>query len=284
MKPATLLHVLGLVSTRALANALETGLGSSNTSLVDPFQQLRQVCEASSSSSNVTLHPADEGPSPPTTQSSWTATSVVIIPEATGSSADPDNPEFVSFEEWKQRQLAQGRHQALSIKEDPDIKRQQDPSKDDHAKSNDSSIKVGEGVSADVAAPSGNDTKAAAPLTASPKPPTVQSHRYNYASPDCSARIHSASSKTQNPSSLLHKSKDRYMLTPCGASEHWVVVELCDEIRIEAIELGIFEFFSGVVREIVVSVGGEDGDGWEVVGEFVARNVRGVQVRVLLTE
>ena len=73
------------------------------------------------------------------------------------------------------------------------------------------------------------------------------------------------------------------MLTPCGASEHWVVVELCDEIRIEAIELGIFEFFSGVVREIVVSVGGEDGDGWEVVGEFVARNVRGVQVRVLMT-
>lgn len=124
-------------------------------------------------------------------------------------------------------------------------------------------------------------------------------HRYNYASPDCSARIHSSSPASQNPSSILHKSKDRYMLTPCSAKEHWVVIELCDEIRIDALEIGMFEFFSGVVKEFVVSVGGaeDDDDGedeeegedvasggkrrWEEVGRFTGRNVRGAQTFAL---
>jgi hypothetical protein len=125
------------------------------------------------------------------------------------------------------------------------------------------------------------------------EPPKVPAHnKYNYASPDCSARIHSSSRLTQHASSLLHKSRDRYMLTPCKADEHWVVVELCDEIRVEAIEIAVWEFFSGVVREVEVSVGGanddEDDDDsqqgrltdtkWEKVGTFVGKNIRGVQV------
>lgn len=125
-----------------------------------------------------------------------------------------------------------------------------------------------------------------APNVSEPKAPRARiqddtkksSHgRYNYASPDCSARIHSSSRQTQHASSLLHKSKDRYMLTPCKADEHWVVIELCDEIRIESFDLANWEFFSGVVRDIRVSVGGEDGEEWKEVGAFVANNVRGVQ-------
>lgn len=126
----------------------------------------------------------------------------------------------------------------------------------------------------------------AAPNVSEPEAPQVHireetkksSHgRYNYASPDCSARIHSSSRQTQHASSLLHKSKDRYMLTPCKADEHWVIIELCDEIRIESFDLANWEFFSGVVRDIRVSVGGEDGEAWKEVGAFVANNVRGVQ-------
>lgn len=72
------------------------------------------------------------------------------------------------------------------------------------------------------------------------------------------------------------------MLTPCKTDEHWVVIELCDEIRIEAIELAVWEFFSGVVREVKVSVGEEDevdSGEWVEVGAFVGKNVRGAQVR-----
>lgn len=130
-----------------------------------------------------------------------------------------------------------------------------------------------------------------------PNPPPPPRHtigtpprKYNYASPDCSARIHSSSPLTQHAPSLLHKSRDRYMLTPCRANEHWVVVELCDEIRIEAIEIAVWEFFSGVVRQVQVSVGDGDGDGgdrdgdgggWKQVGSFIGKNIRGPQTFTL---
>lgn len=132
------------------------------------------------------------------------------------------------------------------------------------------------------AATAAHSKKAVAPQ----KSPPLAPHRYNYASPDCSARIHSASPQSQHASSVLHKSKDRYMLTPCSAKEHWAIIELCDDIRIEAVEIGMFEFFSGIVKEVRVSIGGADDDdideedksAWQEVGSFVGRSVRGTQI------
>jgi hypothetical protein len=73
------------------------------------------------------------------------------------------------------------------------------------------------------------------------------------------------------------------MLTPCKADQHWVVVELCDEIRIESFEISIWEFFSGIVRDVVLSVADDvDTPSWDKVGSFVGRNVRGVQASRLL--
>jgi hypothetical protein len=71
------------------------------------------------------------------------------------------------------------------------------------------------------------------------------------------------------------------MLTPCKAGEHWVTIELCDEVRVEAVEIAVWEFFSGIVREVRVSAG-EEGEQVEV-GTFVGKNVRGVQVSQLQT-
>lgn len=120
----------------------------------------------------------------------------------------------------------------------------------------------------------------ARPDTAVPDALAQPINKYNYASPDCSARVLAFSSLTQHASSLLHKSRDRYMLTPCKAHDHWVVVELCDEIRIQAIELSVWEFFSGIVRDIKVSVGTEleDDLDWVTVDTFVGKNIRGAQV------
>lgn len=67
------------------------------------------------------------------------------------------------------------------------------------------------------------------------------------------------------------------MLTPCKAGEHWVTIELCDEVRVEAVEIAVWEFFSGIVREVKVSAGEEEGEQTEV-GTFIGKNVRGVQV------
>jgi hypothetical protein len=72
------------------------------------------------------------------------------------------------------------------------------------------------------------------------------------------------------------------MLSPCGAKPQFVVVELCEDIRIDTVRLANFEFFSGVFKEFTVSVAktyaAADAEGWTVVGTYVGKNVRGVQV------
>lgn len=125
------------------------------------------------------------------------------------------------------------------------------------------------------------------PAAAPPAPPVPSakspSRRFNYASLDCSARVHYSSPQTRSPSALLHKSKDRYMLTPCAAAAHFVVIELCDEIRIDTLEVGNFEFFSSVVKDVRVRAGESEGDGgegeegWKELGTFRLANLRGVQ-------
>ncbi|KAF8258379.1 UNC-like C-terminal-domain-containing protein [Lactarius quietus] len=73
------------------------------------------------------------------------------------------------------------------------------------------------------------------------------------------------------------------MLSPCAApAPQFVVVELCEDIRIDTVQLANFEFFSGVFKEFTVSVAktyASDVEGWTVVGTYVGKNVRGVQVR-----
>ncbi|KAK4685673.1 hypothetical protein P7C73_g4470, partial [Tremellales sp. Uapishka_1] len=249
------------------------------------------------------LHP------PVSLASPFSATSAELHSSLTAAPADttPTGPiepgkeqaekeDFVSFEEW--RKIKQAEEDAGEESDDdeddvphPAITKEAPVVSEDRSK-NGSDQKHHDRSSMDnVLSEIQNQTSQSSPSAAqtlsntsippsAPSPPP-QHNRYNYASPDCSARIHSASPQTQNPSSLLHKSRDRYMLTPCKANEHWVVVELCDEIRIESLEIAVWEFFSGVVREVVVSVGGEDDGAWEEVGKFVGKNVRGHQTYTL---
>ena len=125
------------------------------------------------------------------------------------------------------------------------------------------------------------------PDTATPAPPphfrVPLTDRFNYASLDCSARVHTAHRGAKSASSILSSKRDRYMLSPCAAAQpQFVVVELCEDIRIDTVQLANFEFFSGVFKEFTVSVAKTyvtDAEGWTVVGTYVGKNVRGVQVR-----
>jgi hypothetical protein len=103
--------------------------------------------------------------------------------------------------------------------------------------------------------------------------------RFNYASTDCSARVHTAHKSAKSSSSILSSKKDRYMLSPCNEKEQFVVVELCDDIRIDTVQLANYEFFSGVFKEFTVSVAKTYTEGWVVAGTYRAKNIRGVQVR-----
>ena len=106
--------------------------------------------------------------------------------------------------------------------------------------------------------------------------------RFNYANLDCSARVHGSHRSAKSPASILSSKKDKYMLSPCNSmkEKQFVVVELCDDIRIDTVQLANFEFFSGVFKDFTVSVAKTyttDPDGWTFAGTYRAKNVRGVQ-------
>ncbi|TFK27675.1 hypothetical protein FA15DRAFT_701676 [Coprinopsis marcescibilis] len=106
--------------------------------------------------------------------------------------------------------------------------------------------------------------------------------RFNYANLDCSARVHTAHRSAKSAASILSSKKDRYMLSPCkppNGGKKFVVVELCDDIRIDTVQLANYEFFSGVFKYFSVSVSKTytDSESWTHAGTYRAKNVRGVQ-------
>ncbi|TIB69160.1 hypothetical protein E3P77_00623 [Wallemia ichthyophaga] len=120
-------------------------------------------------------------------------------------------------------------------------------------------------------------TSTPAPL---PIPTSPLKDRFNHASSDCAAVILQSTPNSSGASAILSEKKDRYMLTPCNTSKRWVITELCNEIRIDTIVLANYEFFSGAFKKFRVSVSRSwpvSEEGWLPVGEFRARNVRGVQ-------
>ncbi|GAC98009.1 hypothetical protein PHSY_005597 [Pseudozyma hubeiensis SY62] len=113
-------------------------------------------------------------------------------------------------------------------------------------------------------------------------------HRWNFASLDCAAVVHRTNPEAKFASSILSEKKDRYMLSPCprpgrkqnGASQ-FVIVELCEEIKIDTLVLANYEFFSNMFKKFTVTAArqltGRESD-WTPLGAFRARNVRGQQV------
>ncbi|KZV87891.1 hypothetical protein EXIGLDRAFT_773186 [Exidia glandulosa HHB12029] len=185
----------------------------------------------------------------------------------TDGSHDAAGAEILSFEEWKALQFElqqQQQSNGSSSSSSP-------PTTTTAAGGNDTSTTPSEPDDAAPEHPSPPATESAAPS----KLPSLKD-RYNYASTDCSARITSSHRGAKSADSILSHKKDRYMLSPCSAKEQHVVVELCDDIRIDTVQLANFEFFSGVFRKFSVSVS-VDAIAWEHAGDYEAKNVRGVQ-------
>jgi len=117
-------------------------------------------------------------------------------------------------------------------------------------------------------------------------------HRWNYASLDCAAVLHQANPSAKFPSAILSEKKDRYMLSPCphaartGEKEaaherQFVIVELCQQIRVDTLVLANLEFFSSIFKVFSVRMSRTlhaPETEWKSLGLFRARNVRGPQV------
>ncbi|KAI9442956.1 UNC-like C-terminal-domain-containing protein [Lactarius indigo] len=190
-----------------------------------------------------------------------------------------DDDPFLSFEDWKAKRFSESNNsqKGSAPPNDSAPSRLPDESAPEHH------------ASAVMAGAHTLDASDFAPTAQGPDTPTPASpphfrvpltDRFNYASLDCSARVHTAHRGAKSASSILSSKRDRYMLSPCAAAPQFVVVELCEDIRIDTVQLANFEFFSGVFKEFTVSVAktyATDAEGWTVVGTYVGKNVRGVQ-------
>lgn len=103
--------------------------------------------------------------------------------------------------------------------------------------------------------------------------------RFNYASIDCGANVLKANKEAKGTSAILSESKDSYVLNKCSAEKH-IIVELCYPILIDTIVLANFEFFSSTFKNVKVSISKwyPPKEDWKVIGEYVARNSRELQI------
>lgn len=192
-----------------------------------------------------------------------------------------DEDLLLSFEEWKSRQLADGSQAPV-----PDFSAPPNLSG--------STILNGNGEATAILTPSVKGSAPSPPATDTPEggqhatPEQLSPHfripltdRFNYASLDCSARVHTAHRGAKSAHNILSSKKDRYMLSPCGDRPQFIVVELCDDIWIDTVQLANYEFFSGVFKDFTVSVSKQyevERSEWTVAGTYTGKNVRGVQV------
>ncbi|RDB14574.1 hypothetical protein Hypma_016297 [Hypsizygus marmoreus] len=195
----------------------------------------------------------------------------------------PEEEVLLSFEEWKVKQSLN--------QEKAKTKEKEASNRSSHNTGGRGGSEGGNGSESTHVLPDASGTGHSLDLEEKVPPPEALSphfrvpltDRFNYASLDCSARVHMAHRSAKSTSSILSSKRDRYMLSPCNGptkEQQFVVVELCEDIRIDTVQLANFEFFSGVFKDFRVSVAKTsitEDEGWTNVGVYRAKNVRGVQ-------
>ncbi|OJA10371.1 hypothetical protein AZE42_08711 [Rhizopogon vesiculosus] len=180
---------------------------------------------------------------------------------------------LLSFEEWKSKQFQSQSQSQSQSQAQPQATPHPKPDALEHIES---SIAHEPDVAMPDPSPHPHETEL------SPHFRVPITDRFNYANLDCSARVHTSHRSAKSPSSILSSKRDKYMLSPCssGKDEQFVVVELCEDIRIDTVQLANFEFFSGVFKDFSVKVAKTytmSDDGWTLAGTYRGKNVRGVQ-------
>jgi len=105
--------------------------------------------------------------------------------------------------------------------------------------------------------------------------------RPNYASSDCAAILLKSNKEAKYANSILNEKKDSYMINECSAKNKFVVIELCNDILIDAIVIGNFELFSSTTKLFKVSLANKfnyHNNKWTTLSYFQAVNSRDIQV------
>ncbi|KAF2128395.1 hypothetical protein P153DRAFT_367545 [Dothidotthia symphoricarpi CBS 119687] len=217
-----------------------------------------------------------------------------------------DNANFLSFDEWKKRNLARAGQspenvgQGRAAPSDEGLRRRPVNVNALDSLGDDAEIEIdfsGFGATAeggDVQSNVRSDTQGAGATKVTEEQSKVVpsawalskdagktcKERFNYASFDCAATVLKTNKKAKSATSVLVESKDRYMLNECSAKNKFIIVELCDDILVDTVVLANYEFFSSMFRHFRVSVSDRypvKMDRWRTLATFEARNSRDIQ-------
>lgn len=256
--------------------------------------------------------------------SNLTSTSTIVAEAASptlevdlGSDSDSplDNALFLSFEDWKKRNLVKAGQSADALghgrTQSGDTEPRRRPGSINNALDSlgeDAEIEldfsgfVNPATTADALIPAKTESATGVQepddtANAESRDPGIQGatqrskdagitckERSNYASFDCAATVLKTNPKCKGATSVLVENKDSYMLNECSANNKFLIVELCDDILVDTVVLANFEFFSSTFRSFKVSVSDRypvKMERWKELGIFVARNTREVQAFVI---
>ncbi|KAL8764185.1 MAG: hypothetical protein Q9184_000154 [Pyrenodesmia sp. 2 TL-2023] len=229
------------------------------------------------------------------------------VPLDADSESPLDNANFLSFEEWKKRNLAKagqsadnvggGRsgaseprrrpgaiHNALdSLGEDTEIEIDfggfVNPPPADVRHTGEKSSPESRGPVGDKADKTPG-TQLSKAHSRSKDAGITCKERSNYASFDCASTILKTNPECKSATSVLVENKDSYLLNLCSADNKFFIVELCDDILVDTVVLANYEFFSSIFRTFRVSVSDRYPvklDRWRDLGTFEGQNSRGIQ-------
>jgi hypothetical protein len=236
-----------------------------------------------------------------------------IEPDAELETDSPfDNANFLSFDEWKKRNLAQagqspdsvGQGRAASAEQGPRRRPVNVNALDSLGEEAEINIDFsgfgdpseGSSIGSEVASRA-SVGEAAKPTEEADKPGSGSwalskdagktcKERFNYASFDCAATVLKTNKKAKGSSAVLSEHKDSYMLNECSVDNKFLIVELCDDILVDTVVLANYEFFSSMFRHFRVSVSDRypvKMERWRTLATFEARNSRDIQP-FLITE
>lgn len=113
------------------------------------------------------------------------------------------------------------------------------------------------------------------------KGPTETEKPFNFASADAGARILSSSSGIVGAKNVIEGSVDKYLLAPCTGGvgdSRWIEIELSEDVILESLETGNFEYYSSSARKLVVlGAGSYPPRQWNLLGVFEFAHVRSLQ-------
>lgn len=103
--------------------------------------------------------------------------------------------------------------------------------------------------------------------------------RFNFASFDCAATIVKTNKEAKGANSILIDNKDSYLLNECNAQNKFIIIELCEDILVDEILIGNYEFYSSMFKNLKISVSARfPTNQWINLGEFQAENIRKLQI------